>query len=63
MDSLQHHSPYATSISEVCGYTGLVKAVNVEQQHFRGVENYFTVVILYKDEQEGETNERNEADA
>lgn len=42
---------------------GVVKTVYVERQPFKGVNNYFFDVILYKDEQEDETKDRNEVDA
>lgn len=50
-------------MSEVCRYAGVVRTVYAEKQHFRGIENYFTDVILQKDEQEGGTDDGNEADA
>lgn len=63
MDSLQPHYIFnVTSISEVHGQTGVVKTFYTVKQLFRGVENYFIDAILYKDEQEEETNDGNEAD-
>lgn len=41
---------------------GVVKIVYAEKKPYRGIENYFTDVIHYKDEQEGETDDGNEAD-
>lgn len=41
---------------------GVVKTIYAERQPFKGIENYFTYVFQYKDEQENETNDGNEYD-